>query len=165
MVVGLAIHDVDIMYCLLGMTPTGLQAAAGRALLSDRYDHAEVFLTYNRTGCFVLVNWITPVRMRTLSVTGDRGHAELNYVTQELEIYGTDLERTYNSFGDFIVRFGRPRTTLVPVEVHEPLEVEVASFVEAIRKGVPPRVTGEDGVQVMHTMDQIPQWLRRSEDQ
>ncbi|MBA4376708.1 MAG: oxidoreductase [Anaerolinea sp.] len=154
-IVDLAVHDIDIFNYLIDALPTEVFATGGKALLSDRYDHAEIFLKYNHVGCFILVNWITPLKVRTLSITGDKGHAELNYMTQKLEIFESNLERSYDDFGDFLVRFGTPRTTLVPLEVQEPLKLELKAFIEAICDHVPLVVKSSDGLQTMRVVERV----------
>lgn len=148
-IIDLAVHDIDILNYLFGEMPAFVTATAGYALLEKRYDHAEIFLRYKSAGCFVQVNWITPLKIRTLSVTGDAGHAELNYVTQKLELFESTLAREYDTFGDFVVRFGEAHKTAVPVQVYEPLRAELQDFIAAARAGGPPIVTGEDGLNAL----------------
>lgn len=150
-IIDLAVHDIDILGYLLGELPTEVYAAAGRALLSDRLDHAELFLKYGEVGCFIQVNWITPLKVRSLSVTGNQGYAELNYVTQELQIYQSNLERHYDDFGQFVVRFGTPQALVVPVAREEPLRLELEEFLRAVesRDGGRVMARGEDGVRAL----------------
>jgi UDP-N-acetylglucosamine 3-dehydrogenase len=161
-IVDLAVHDFDILNYLFGTMPVELTAMAGRALLSDRYDHAEIFLKYptslkgrdGAAGCFVQVNWITPLKIRTLSVTGDLGHAELNYVTQKLEVYQTNAAKEYDDFGDFVVRFGEAEKAVVPIKVREPLRAELEDFAAAVEDDRTPKVSGEDGVKALLVAEQ-----------
>ncbi len=154
-ILDLAVHDIDILNYLFDAMPTFVQATAGNALLAKRYDHAEIFLRYANAGCFVQVNWITPLKIRTLSVTGDAGHAELNYVTQKLELYETTLERAYDSFGDFVVRFGQAPRVNVPIPLYEPLRAELQNFLRAIHSQTPPTVTGADGVKALCVVENV----------
>lgn len=154
-IIDLAVHDIDILNYLFGELPASVAASAGYALLDKRYDHAEIFLRYRDAGCFVQVNWITPLKIRTLSVTGDAGHAELNYVTQKLEIFESALERAYDTFGDFVVRFGEARRTRAPVPVYEPLRAELENFTDAIRANSAPAVTGTDGVAALRVAARV----------
>lgn len=151
----LAVHDLDILNYLFGEMPAQVSAVAGNALLEKRYDHAEIFLQYKKAGCFVQVNWITPLKIRTLSVTGDAGHAELNYVTQKLELFESIYAREYDSFGDFVVRFGEARKTVVPIQMYEPLRAELQNFLDAIRSRSEPSVTGADGVNALRVAARV----------
>jgi UDP-N-acetylglucosamine 3-dehydrogenase len=170
-IIDLAVHDIDILNYLFGALPLEVSAVAGRALLSDRYDHAEIFLKYpadphgrgSVAGCFVQVNWITPLKIRTLSVTGDAGHAELNYVTQKLEIYKSNVAREYDNFGDFVVRFGEAERSVVPIEVREPLRAELEDFVDAVAHDRAPKVDGAVGVSVLQVIERITKTIEESE--
>jgi UDP-N-acetylglucosamine 3-dehydrogenase len=161
-IIDLAVHDIDILNYFFGAMPMEVSAMAGRALLSDRYDHAEIFLKYpadragggSAAGCFVQVNWITPLKIRTLSVTGNSGHAELNYVTQKLEIYQSNVEREYDDFGDFVVRFGEAEKSVVAIDVREPLRAELEDFVDSVANDRAPKVRGEDGVRALLVAEQ-----------
>ncbi|MBI2953251.1 MAG: Gfo/Idh/MocA family oxidoreductase [Chloroflexi bacterium] len=148
-IVDLGVHDIDIINYLLGKLPTAVSATGGRALLSDRFDHAELFLKYDNIGCYIQVNWITPLKIRTLSVTGARGYAELNYITQKLDIYQTNLERHFDDFGDFVLRFGNPQTIAVPLVQEEPLRLELQSFLQTVQGLDSAVVTGEEGVEAL----------------
>lgn len=156
-IIDLAVHDIDIIGYLLGGMPTEVYAAAGRALLSDRLDHAELFLKYGQIGTFIQVNWITPLKIRMLSVTGTQGYAELNYVTQRLDIYQSNLERDYDDFGDFVLRFGTPRALTVPLTPLEPLRLELEAFLWAVEGKGPLEVSGEDGVRALR----VAEWAMR----
>jgi UDP-N-acetylglucosamine 3-dehydrogenase len=159
-IIDLAVHDIDILNYLLGKMPTQVYATAGRALLSDRFDHAELFLKYEQVGCFIQVNWITPIKIRTLSVTGNAGYAELNYVTQKLDLYQSNLERQFDNFGEFIVRFGTPQSITVPIAPQEPLRLELESFLASIRGRPSSGVSGEDGVRALLVAEQAVQHLQ-----
>jgi UDP-N-acetylglucosamine 3-dehydrogenase len=154
-IIDLAVHDIDVLNYLFGEMPAFVAATAGHALLEERFDHAEIFLRYKHAGCFVQVNWITPLKIRTLSVTGNAGHAELNYVTQKLELFESARAREYDTFGDFVVRFGEARRTSVPVQVYEPLRAELEDFVAAVRHHTSPTVTGSDGVNALRVAARV----------
>jgi UDP-N-acetylglucosamine 3-dehydrogenase len=144
-ILDLAVHDIDIFNYILEKRPDEVYAKAGKALV-QREDHALITLDYEGIPCFVQVNWITPVKIRELSVTGTKGYAELNYLTQELRIYESFYEKSYDSFGDFIWKFGTPKKITVSVKKEEPLKIELKHFIDCIEKGKEPLVTGEDGL-------------------
>lgn len=158
-IVDLAVHDIDVLNYFFASAPRIVRATAGYALLNNRYDHAEIFLQYGNAGCFVQVNWITPLKIRTLSVTGDAGYAELNYVTQKLEIFESNVAREYNNFGEFVVRFGEAQRTAVPITAAEPLKNELLDFTDAVMNQREPLVSGDVGCQVLHVVEQIEQSL------
>lgn len=154
-VVDIAVHDIDVFRYLLGKDPDKVYASGGKALINDREDFADIFLKYNGTNGFIEVNWITPVKIRMLNVTGTKGYARLNYITQDLRLYESVYKKTYDKFGDFVLQFGEPREMAVEVKNQEPLKAELSDFVEAVRKKREPLVTGEDGVEVLRITERI----------
>lgn len=145
-VLDLAVHDIDIFNYLLEKKPSEIYAKGGKVLDEDREDHAMILLKYGETNCFVQVNWITPVKIRNLSVTGVKGYAELNYITQDLKIYESVYEKTFDTFGDFVIKFGTPKEIKVDVKKVEPLKVELRHFIRCVENNEEPLVSGEDGL-------------------
>jgi UDP-N-acetylglucosamine 3-dehydrogenase len=134
-VVDMAVHDVDVLGYLLGSYPDRVRATGGRAWLSDRTDHAEILLEYGGVGCFIQVNWLTPVKIRTLAVTGENGYCELNYVTQELRHYRAPSTGPVETFEEFVRRYGETEAEVVPLQREEPLRLEIEDFLAAVRGG------------------------------
>ncbi|MBW6462076.1 MAG: Gfo/Idh/MocA family oxidoreductase [DPANN group archaeon] len=148
-VVDLAVHDIDIFNYLLKSTPEKVNSNLGNALIDDRPDYANILLKYDGTSAFIEVNWTTPVKIRTLSITGTKGYAELNYITQELVIYETNLEKEFDSFGDFIIKFGEAEHKNIEITKSEPLKNELMHFIDCIGTGAIPKVTGEDALEAL----------------
>lgn len=148
-VIDLAVHDIDVFNHLLDEEPKMVYAKMASTFRKGREDHAIIYLSYSRTECVIQVNWITPVKLRELAVTGPKGFAELNYITQDLHIYETVVEKEYDSFGDFVLNFGSPKESLESLERTEPLREELKHFIECIKKHEEPLVSGEDGMKAL----------------
>ena len=148
-IIDLAVHDIDVFNYLLGKEPAKIFSCAGKALINDREDYADIFLKYDGTNGLIEVNWITPVKIRILNVTGTKGYAELNYITQDLTLYESVYEKTYDKFGDFVVQFGEPKKKLINIKKQEPLKLELENFIESVKTGRQPLVTGMDGLKVL----------------
>lgn len=148
-IIDLASHDIDVFSYILGKEPSRISASAGKALINKREDYAEIFLRYNGTNGLIQVNWITPVKIRNLSITGTKGYAELNYISQSLTFYESRYERKYGDFGDFVVNFGEPKKHEIEIKRDEPLKLELISFMDAIKKGKEPLVNGEVGLKTL----------------
>ena len=133
-IVDLAVHDIDIFRYLLGADqPDELYCNAGKAIVTDRFDFADIFLRFGSVACFLQVNWVTPVKIRSLAVTGKEGYAEIEYVTQRLAYYKARPVREALSFAD-VERYSEeagPEAT--ELEHREPLEVELDEFLKAVR--------------------------------
>ena len=147
--IDLAVHDIDIFNYLLGRLPEAVFSKSDVVLAKDREDQAVIFLDYGTTTCINHVNWITPVKIRNLAITGDKGYAELDFINQELRVYESIISKSYDSFGEFIIKFGNPRVKNIVVEKAEPLKLEIQDFLESIEEGRAPLVRGEDGVSAL----------------
>ena len=148
-VIDLAVHDIDIFNYILEKDPTEIFSSSGKAIHDTKEDYSDIFLKYGQTNCVIEVNWITPVKIRTLSVTGTGGYAELNYITQDLTVYGTQYEKTHNSFGEFVLKFGTPKKQDIDVKKAEPLNVELEHFINCIKQNKNPLSTGEDAIKAL----------------
>lgn len=145
----LAVHDIDIFNFLLEKDPLEIFSVAGRALSESREDHAWMMITYPGAVCINQVNWITPVKVRNLAVTGTKGYVELNYISQELKLYESRIEGNYDSFGDFVVKFGESKEKRLEINKEEPLKKELEHFVACVENKTEPLVTGLDGLKAL----------------
>jgi len=148
-VIDLAVHDIDIINYLLGKGPDKVYSGLGKALIEKRHDYANIFLKYNGTNAFIEVNWITPIKIRQLSVTGTKGYAELNYMTQELVFYESFYDKIYDDFGDFIISFGEPKITEIKIKKEEPLKLELKHFIDCVENNKDPVVSGEQALEAL----------------
>jgi UDP-N-acetylglucosamine 3-dehydrogenase len=151
----LAIHDIHIFNYLLNKEPDKVYCLKGKALINKREDYAELLLRYGSTNATIQVNWITPVKIRNLSITGTKGYAELNYITQDLEVHKSNYEREWDGFGDFIIKFGSPVKETIPINKEEPLKLELKSFLDAVENNKEVRVSGEDALNALKVVMQI----------
>jgi len=150
-IIDLAVHDIDIFSYILNKQPDNIYGNAGRALIDGREDYAEIMLTYGDQNGMMQVNWITPIRIRQLAVTGTKGYAELNYMTQELKLYESNVYQDHDNFGDFIIKFGTPNERHIKLEKKEPLNLELSHFVDCVKNKKQPLITGEVGMQALKT--------------
>jgi UDP-N-acetylglucosamine 3-dehydrogenase len=149
-VTDLAIHDIDVLNFLLGKVPKEvLFSKVGFALNSKREDFADMVLNFGPELAFIQVNWLTPVKIRNLCITGTNGYAELNYTTQELTLFETNLERTFDTFGEFMIKFSAADAKPVPIIKDEPLKLEIKNFIDSVENNRECLVNGEDGLRAL----------------
>lgn len=149
-IIDLAVHDIDIINYLYESLPEKVLGNIGKAMIEKREDYAEIFLKYGKRSGFIQVNWITPIKIRNLSVTGSKGYAELNYITQELVVYESNYTKEMiDEYGDCVIKFGIPNKTQVGVEAVEPLYLELQDFVKCVKTRDHPLVTGEIGLHAL----------------
>jgi hypothetical protein len=111
--------------------------------VSDRFDFADIFLRFDSVACFLQVNWVTPVKIRSLAVTGSEGYAEVEYVTQRLDYYRARPVRELGSFAELEAYSGE-EPEHPDFERREPLAVELDEFLKAVRGEPSEVVSGEE---------------------
>lgn len=130
-VVDLAPHDLDIMRYLLRSDPVRLFGETERRIHTDHEDIFVGLMKFANGAVGVLdINWLTPTKHRTLSVTGERGMFTADYIAQELVFWPNP--------DDAAVAEGQP--VPIAIERREPLIVELEEFARAVRDGGPPPV-------------------------
>jgi predicted dehydrogenase len=130
-VVDLAPHDLDVMRFLLDSDPVRLYAETEQRIHTEHEDLFVGIMKFANGAVGVLdINWLTPTKKRTLSVTGQRGMYVADYLTQDLVFYANPADASVAE-GEVVRRH---------VERREPLAVELDEFARAVRGGAPPPV-------------------------
>jgi len=101
------------------------------------------------------VNWLTPTKVRELSVTGDRGMYLINYLTQDLYFYENDYTPTNWDAMRTLTGVSEGTMTRLKVQKTEPLRLEYEDVFAAIQNDTLPSVTGEDGAAVLRVVFQL----------
>ncbi len=155
-VIDIAVHDIDIMNWLFGKLPQKITAYGGNALHRTKEDHVEAFLNYGQGTGLLVANWITPLKVRKLTVSGKKAYVELNYITQELDYYETNIMPVYDDFGDFLIKFGEAQDKkVITVKNIEPLRAEILAFIDCIKKDCRPMVTAREAIEALDIAHKI----------
>jgi UDP-N-acetylglucosamine 3-dehydrogenase len=157
-ILDLATHDLDAMRYLTGSEVVHLFAEAQQRL---RQRHEDLLLGVTRFANDALglldVNWLTPTKVRELSVTGERGMFLVNYLTQDLYFYENDYSATTWEALRTTAGVSEGTMTRLKVQKAEPLRLEYENLLAAVRGEAAPRVTGEDGLVVLRLAQQLVQ--------
>ena len=152
-VVDLAPHDIDVMRFLLDSEPVRLYAETEQRIHTDHEDLFNGILKFANGVIGVLdINWLTPTKRRTLTVTGERGMYVADYINQDLIYYANpDASQVWEPPGPDGA--GRMASSVSEGEMarrsirrQEPLAVELAEFARAVRDGGPPPVDPRDAM-------------------
>ncbi|OGC47035.1 hypothetical protein A2886_03040 [candidate division WWE3 bacterium RIFCSPHIGHO2_01_FULL_42_13] len=128
----LAIHDVDIINYLLGTEGELREANGHRTHHSTEIDSAEIVLDYNGVSGIILANWITPVKIREIIITGSKGYLKANYITQEITLYEKMTIVDQNTFEEFVDAFGEPDEHIIRPAKKEPMRRQLGAFALAV---------------------------------
>jgi UDP-N-acetylglucosamine 3-dehydrogenase len=132
-IIDLAVHDIGIISYLLNRQPKSISSHGSRTHHSKEIDSAEILMDYGDSSGFIQANWLTPVKIRTIAITGSEGYIEGNYITQELEHYKHNMTKLTDNFSNFVVKMGEPERQIIKVVFEEPLAVELKAFLDTIR--------------------------------
>ncbi len=128
----LGIHDVDVFNFLLGRFPDKKKILKTKLFSSNIADSSTLLLEYSKTTGIIQTNWITPVKMRKLFVSGVEGYAELDYVQQKLVLYDKILNTRFDgSFYELVSLSETPKKE-VYISKKEPLKEELNYFISNI---------------------------------
>jgi len=161
-VIDLATHDLDIMRWLIDQPVVRVSAETARRIHTSHEDLLAGHLRFADGTIGILnVDWLTPTKVRELSVTGERGLFVVNYLTQELRFYENDAaDSRWEALG-VLTGVSEGNMTRLKVERREPLAAELAAFVAAVRAGGPPPVPGEDGLAALELAEALVEAGRR----
>jgi predicted dehydrogenase len=144
-VIDLATHDLDVMCHLVDSEIDRVYGETAQRIHTEHEDLLNALLKFDGGAVGVLqVNWLTPTKIRELSVLGERGLFVVDYLTQELSHFKNAEAALPNLRGvseGEMVRF--------PITQAEPLKLELTSFLDAVREGGPVEVDGEAGMRAL----------------
>lgn len=148
--IDLAIHDIDVFSHLLGGISGQLVFAAGAALHENPVeDHVDLVLRYGTALGSIQANWITPVKVRRLSVTGTKGLAEIDYLQQAFHVFDSAPDLIEGGPENFFAVSRETKAVEIPVARREPLDAELEEFVAAVRERREPTVPPIDAARAL----------------
>lgn len=149
-VVDLAAHDLDIMWYLTGTEVTRVYAETAQRVHKSHEDMLSGLLRFADDTVGVLdINWLTPTKIRELSVIGERGMFRVNYITQELFFFENAQAGERGEYLNVLLGVAEGRTVRHVVTRKEPLRTELEVFLDAVRGEDAPIVKGEDGLRAL----------------
>ena len=134
-----SVHDIDTACWLFGEAPKVVYARVGAMYVPlEHEDFATILLGFSgQKTAFLVTNWITPNRVRTLSAVFSGGVVDVDFVTQQTSIH-------------------EGAATTVPTRpFQEPLMLELKEFVSAIQEKRQPLVTPKDGLNVTRVAEAV----------
>mgnify|MGYP000312413230 CR=1 FL=1 len=126
----LAIHDVDVLNFIMDKVPNNKKIIRHKIFKDNLADSASIMLEYNGATALIQTNWITPIKMRKLYVTGIKGFAEVDYIDQRLTLYDKIiLPKPEGDFYELVTLFKSPKKEIF-VFKKEPLKQELLYFLK-----------------------------------
>src|SRR6266446_1433121 len=152
----LATHDIDVMRYLVDAEVEHVYAETQQRIHSTREDLLLGVLRFTNQAIGILdVNWLTPTKVRELSITGEKGMYIVNYLTQDVYFYENDYTPTNWDALRSLTGVSEGTMTRLKIQKAEPLRLEYEDVMDAIRHDAMPTVSGEDGVAVLRVVLQL----------
>lgn len=128
-IVDLMTHDFNLLTALFSNSPSKIHVHfSGR---NDIVDSAQVLLDFEYASATCESNWISPIKIRTIQVTGTMGYCEVDLMKQQVSNFTSDSVFT-KSFNE------------------EPLRNELLMFLSAVKTGnMGGLVTGDNALETL----------------
>jgi predicted dehydrogenase len=149
----LATHDIDVMRYVLGDDVQRVYAETAQRQHHTVEDLLCATLRFDGDATGLLeVNWLTPAKVREITVTGERGMFTVDYIMQDLRFYERPGSET-NEWDALAEMRGPGEGDMVRYALmrREPLRQQWEAFAAAVRSGGPAPVSGHDGVAALST--------------
>jgi predicted dehydrogenase len=152
----LAPHDFAIMDYLLGERPFAV-AASGKAHVNEMEDTAYVIVHFNNNLiAHFNVNWLSPVKIRTTLIGGEKKMLVWNDLEpdEKIKIYDKGVEvKSAEAKYKMLVNYRSGDMYAPRVEPIEALRVETEYFVHCINAGETPINDGHAGLRVVKMLE------------
>jgi UDP-N-acetylglucosamine 3-dehydrogenase len=161
----LATHDIDVMRYVTGEEVARVFAETASPLSADGNEDILCATLRLDDGTMGLLesNWMTPTKVRQISVLGEQGMLVVDYLTQDLMLYEHPTRATEWDALAGIRGGGEGNMIRFALDRREPLRVQWEEFLGAIRDGRPAPVSGADGLAALSTARAIRSSAARGE--
>jgi len=160
----LAPHDLAIMDYLIGLEPERV-VATGQAHLNGLEDIAYITLYFpNRVTAHINVNWLSPVKVRTTLLGGERKMFVWNdaETTEKIKVYDKGVELgTKEGIYNLLISYRSGDMWAPRVEQTEALQLEARYFLDCIESGQRPFNDGRAGLRVVRMLEATQKSLKR----
>ena len=144
----LMIHDIDIVLSLVDSDIKYL-SAVGTPVVTDHVDIANTRLEFvNGAIANVTASRISTRQFRRIRVFDKKSYLGLNYVDQQLDIVTKRAKQKGENFPSLIEEH-------LEIDPQQPLNAELAHFVDIITHGGEPLITGEAGLRALRVAEQV----------
>lgn len=148
-VIDLATHELNLLEYLTGSRVGTVYAETESEIHATHEDLLTGVLKFKDGTIGILdINWLTPTKIRELSLIGEKGMFLVNYLTQDLYFYENESANG-NWEGLAVMGVSEGRLIRYNIKRKEPLLAELESFVDAILHDTPPQIGGEEALRAV----------------
>lgn len=159
----LAPHDFSIMRYLISEKPVAL-SAWGRSHINSMEDIAYVTVHFGTSKiAHFSVNWLSPVKVRTTLIGGEKKMLVWNDVIADdkIKIYDKGVEvKNRQGIYDLLVSYRSGDMWAPKVEQTEALKLECQHFVDSIERDMMPLNSAYQGLEIVQMLEACDQSIR-----
>jgi predicted dehydrogenase len=152
----LGAHDISVVLHLAGEEPFEVSARGECYMREGVEDVVFAFMRF-RSGlaAHLHLSWLDPHKERRFTVVGASRMATFDDMALEgkVTVYDKGFDPKAESYGEYITRSGD--INIPKISNAEPLRLECAHFVEAVREGRRPLSDGESGLRVVRVLERL----------
>ncbi len=143
-------HDIDLIRCLINDEVLSVYAETMNLTASKYEDTFNGLMRFRGGAVGVLdVNWMTPTKIRRLTITGRRGMFVCNLLAQELVFYENGEQTSEWETLSLMHGVSEGNTLGIRIARQEPLMTELTDFVQAVDDGRLPTVTARSATETL----------------
>lgn len=145
----LTIHDVQIINSLVASSPISVYAAGGMSKNESNEDFINLVINYeNGINGVCQTSWLTPMKIRDLSITTDKNFITMDFMNKKVEVMVSEYEDVDESnLYDTKIGF---RSRFLDVPDIEPLKAELIDFLRSVNSDGNPLVSGYEGLNAVN---------------
>ena len=135
----LTIHDADVISYLLNLKPSQVFTLGG-VFKNDKFeDNIVMLLDFpNQISASCQTSWLTPNRVRDLSIISDTHQIFIDYLNQEIRIFD---------------ELNSENPEIIKLNYKEPLRNELINFLESVKGNSSPLVSLKEGMEAMKIVE------------
>ncbi len=152
----LATHELNIMEYMVGAPIASLYAETEQEIHAHHEDLLSGLVKFTNGTVGVLdINWLTPKKIRELSLIGERGMFLVNYLTQELHFI--ENGEINDQWDGLVALMGVSEGRHIKYELQrrEPLRLELEHFVQAILEDREPLISPEEALRAVYLAEKM----------
>ncbi len=150
----LMIHDVEVIQSLVKSPVVKVQASS----VNGGKDYISALLTFaSGATANLTASRITQARVRTLTVTTDTNYIDMDFINQSINVHSQGRMPYVNQeeIPEWMNYGLKGSVEQLFIPTNQPLQAELAHFIDCVNGKAQPRVTGEDALSALRVVWQI----------
>lgn len=150
----LMIHDVEVIQALVKSPVVKVHAAS----VNGGKDYISALLEFaNGATANLTASRITQARVRTLTVTTDTNYIDMDFINQSINVHSQGRMPYVNQeeIPEWMNYGLKGSVEQLFIPTNQPLQAELAHFIDCVNGKAQPRVTGEDALDALRVVWKI----------